>query len=148
MIRSLIQWLRRGDRGVSSIEVAVLLPGVLLPLTFATIGAGVILWTQGSLQSTADLAARCGAINSPSCSGGSSGVQSYAVSTANNWIMSGIITTSNVLVNDAATDCTGLTSNVEIVEIKTTYFTSSVLPAPFGGKTIQVCAYYPKCSTC
>lgn len=147
MIRTVVGWLRRTDRAVSSIETALLLPGILLPLTFAIIGAGMIMWTQGSLQSAADLAARCGAIGSPSCTGSNS-VQSYAVSTANNWIMSNIVTTSNVSVNASAGDCTALSSNVEIVEIKTSYFTTSVLPPPFGGKTIQVCAYYPKCPTC
>jgi uncharacterized membrane protein len=150
MMRCVIAWLRRNDRGVSSIEMALLLPGVLLPLTFAIIGAGMILWTQGALQSAADLAARCGAIDSPNCSGGASGVETYAVNTADNWIMSGIVNTNDVLVNAAATDCTGLTGNVEIVEIKTSYFTTEVFPFLHGAlsKTIEVCAYYPKCSTC
>jgi Flp pilus assembly protein TadG len=149
-MRRLIAWLRRRDRGVSTIEMALLLPGVLLPLTFAIIGAGMIMWTQGSLQSTADLAARCGAIDSPSCSGGASGVETYAVDTADNWIMSGIINTGDVLVNAAATDCTALSSNVEIVEIKTSYFTTQVFPFLQGkfSKSIEVCAYYPKCPTC
>ena len=143
MMRQAFAWLRRRDRGVTTIELALLLPGVLLPLTFAILGAGSFLWTQGALQSVADMAARCGAISSPNCSGGDSGVQSYAVSTANAWLPAGTITTGDVLVNAAATDCTGITSHVEIVEIKASYIASAVMPPPFNGKAIQVCAYYP-----
>jgi len=148
MIGQLSRRLRRDTRGSTMIEFALLASGILLPLTFAIFGAGVILWTQSSLQSTAALAARCGAIGGPQCTGGASGVQSYAVSTANNWIVSGMITTANVFVNGAATNCTAVSGNVEIVEISTSYFSSSLLPGPFGGRTIDVCAYYPKCPTC
>jgi Flp pilus assembly pilin Flp len=148
MIRTLAARLRRETRGAASLEFALLASGILLPLTFAIIGAGGILWTQSSLQSTAVLAARCGAIGSPQCSGGVSGIQSYAVSTANNWIVPGVITTADVLVNGASVNCSAVAGNVEIVEISTSYFSATLLPPPFGGKVIDVCGYYPKCATC
>lgn len=148
MIRHLAKRLRRDTRGASTLEFALLASGILLPLSFAIIGAGAILWTESSLQATAAFAARCGAIGGPQCSGGTSGVQSYAVSTAANWIVSGMITTANVLVNGAATNCTAVSGNVEIVEITTSYFSTTLLPPPFGGRVIDVCAYYPKCPTC
>jgi len=148
MIWRLANRLRRETRAAATIEFVILAAGALLPLTFAIIGAGAILWTQSSLQSTAALAARCGAISGAQCAGGTSGIQSYAVNTANSWIVSGVISTSSVLVNGASTHCTAVTGHIEVVEITTSYFSTSLLPPPFGGKVIDVCGYYPKCATC
>jgi Flp pilus assembly protein TadG len=89
----------RCRRGIVSLEFAIL-ASVLIPLTSAIIELGLLLWTQTAMQSVAALTARCAAIGSPQCS---ASVPAYAVSLANNWTLSGAITTANVTVTTTTT---------------------------------------------
>lgn len=129
-------------RAVTSIEFAIVGTAMLL-LTFAIIEVGLILWTQDVLSSTALIAARCGAINGAQCS---SGVANYAVTEANNWLVSGAISTSNVTASSVST-CGTVSGHFQSVQISTSAFNSSSLPPPFNAQTITVSACYP-CASC
>jgi Flp pilus assembly protein TadG len=83
--------LRRHRNGSAAIEFAMV-AAVFLPLCLAIIDAGLLMWTQGTLQSTASLTARCAALTSPLCTN----PQQFAVTTAGNWVFANIITVANV----------------------------------------------------
>ena len=66
--------------GTTAIETAIVLPAFLL-LLFAVVEAGLLFWTQTTLQFAVEAAARCAAVNATEC-GSTSGIQSYAVAQA------------------------------------------------------------------
>lgn len=69
-----------GERGVTAIEYALLLP-VVLVFVFGIIDAGRAVWTQATLDNAAEAAARCGAVDVVKC-GTTASIQAYAVDRA------------------------------------------------------------------
>ena len=136
--------LRRARSGSTAVEFA-LIAGVFLTLCMGILEAGLLMWTQGALQSTASLTARCAAIASPDCTTGATpGTPQYAVAAAKSWVFSGIISNSNVV-----STTTACTSGViyQKVTITSTYWAGSLLPPPLNGKTLTAVAYFPM-TTC
>jgi Flp pilus assembly protein TadG len=64
--------------GTTAVETALVLPAFLF-LLFAVVEAGLLFWTQSSLQFAVEAAARCAAVNATQC-GSNSAIQSYAAS--------------------------------------------------------------------
>ncbi len=127
--------LRRRD-GATAIEFA-LVAVVFIPLCLGILDAGMLLWTQGALQSTASLAARCAAISSPACTN----PQQFAVTTAGNWVFANIITTANVTPTPAVV-CIAHVS-LMTVTITCPYWAGLVLPPPLNGRTLTAVGYFP-----
>ncbi|MDE2517177.1 MAG: pilus assembly protein [Rhodospirillales bacterium] len=114
-----------------------LVGSVLMVALFGILSTGLLLWTEGGLQSAATAAARCGALASPLCTN----VTQYAVTQAQNWVTSGIIGTGNVSVSANATSCNGATGTFEVVTITCPFWSS--LPPPLSGITLKVKGCYP-----
>jgi Flp pilus assembly protein TadG len=131
-----LQRLLDNRAGATALEFA-LVAGIFLPLCLATFDAGLLLWTQGVLQSTAALTARCAALSSPNCTN----VQQFAVTSAANWIFSGIISNANVTPAPAIVCISH--SNLMMVTITCPYWAGVVLPPPLNGKTLTAVAYFP-----
>jgi Flp pilus assembly protein TadG len=72
--------LARACDGATAVETAIVLP-VFLLLLFAVIEAGLIFWTQSTLQSAVEAAARCAVVDKTQC-GSTSAIQTYAASQA------------------------------------------------------------------
>lgn len=132
-------WARfvRARRGATAIEFA-LVGSVLMMVTFGMLSAGILLWTKGGLQSAAAMAARCGALGSPLCTN----VAAYAVTEAQNWVTSGVISATDVTVNPGATTCNGASGTFETVTITCPFW--SALPGPLRNITLNVTGCYPK----
>lgn len=128
--------LRCDRSGAAALEFG-LVAGVFLPLCLAILEGGFLLWTQGVLQSTASLTARCAAIASPSCAD----VQQFAVTTAGNWVFPGIISKADVTPAPAVV-CVAH-STFMMVTITCRFWAGSVLPPPLGGKMLSAVAYFP-----
>ena len=131
-LRSLV----RERSGATALEFA-LVAGVFLPLCLAIFDAGLLLWTQGALQSTAALTARCAAITSANCTN----TQQFAVNTAGKWIFAGIITVANVSPAPAIV----CIASVPFMKVTITcpYWAGVVLPPPLNGHTLTAVAYFP-----
>jgi Flp pilus assembly protein TadG len=132
--------LRRARSGSTAVEFA-LIAGVFLTLCMGILEAGLLMWTQGALQSTASLTARCAAIASPDCTTGTT-PQQYAVAAAQNWVFAGVVTT----VTPTTTACTS-GAIYQKVTITSAYWAGGFLPPPLNGKTLTAVAYFPV-STC
>jgi len=128
--------LLRGRTGATLIEFA-LVAGIFLPLCLAIFDAGLLLWTQGVLQSTAALTARCAALNSPICTN----VQQFAVTSAGNWVFAGIISQANVTPAPAVVCISH--SNMMKVTITCPFWAGVILPPPLNGKILTAVAYFP-----
>jgi Flp pilus assembly protein TadG len=72
-----IRSLLRCERGVSTIEMAIVITA-LLGLLFGIFNIGIMMWTVSSLRYAAEGAARCAAIDTTNC-GSASAVQAYAM---------------------------------------------------------------------
>jgi Flp pilus assembly protein TadG len=72
--------LAKACDGTTAVETAIVLPAFLLFL-FAVIEAGLLLWTQTTLQAAVEAAARCAVVNTTQC-GSTSAIQSYAAAQA------------------------------------------------------------------
>ena len=66
--------------GAAAVETAIVLPAFLL-LLFAVVEAGLLFWTQTTLQFAVEAAARCATVNTTVC-GSTSAIQSYAAAQA------------------------------------------------------------------
>jgi Flp pilus assembly protein TadG len=128
--------LSQDRRAATALEFA-LVGGIFLPLCLAIFDAGLLLWTQAALQSTADLTARCAALSSPNCTN----VQQYAVTNAGNWVFAGIISSVNVTPAPAVVCVTH--QNFMKVTISCPFWAGTVLPPPLNGKTLTAVAYFP-----
>jgi Flp pilus assembly protein TadG len=135
-------------RATTSIEFAIIC-AVLVPLSFAIIEGGLLLWTQGAMQSTAALVARCVAIGSSVASSPcntTNNAKSYAVTTANTFVpIPGLFTTSNVSIT-TVTKCpagTGANGNFQMVTITSNFWSGLSLPTPWGNQNLSVTACYP-----
>ncbi len=74
-----------GEWGVIAIEYALLLP-VVLVIVLGIIDAGRAIWTQATLDSAAEAAARCGAIDAIKC-GTTADIKAYAVDRAGGMVL-------------------------------------------------------------
>ena len=90
--------LLRDRRGAVALEFA-LVSLAFIPLCLGLIELGIGLWTRNSLQSAAEMTARCVAISSPKCSNASQ----YAVSLATIWISGKALASSGVVVQTGTT---------------------------------------------
>ncbi|HEX4367501.1 MAG TPA: TadE family protein [Rhodopila sp.] len=140
--RSVPRRLRGERQGSTAVEFAII-AGVMLPLLFGTVDLGLLMWTHNALQSTAALTARCIAIGSSACSANPA---QFAVTTAGQWIVPGIINTGQVTINTAATSCNGAAGSLGpfvTVAIVSSYWASGVLPPPFAATNVHVTACFP-----
>jgi hypothetical protein len=128
--------LRRSLNGSTAIEFAMV-AAVFLPLCLAILDAGLLMWTQGTLQSTASLTARCAALTSPLCTN----PRQFAVTTAGNWVFANIITLANVTPVPAVV-CVAHVSFM-MVTITCPYWAGTILPPPLNGRTLTAVAYFP-----
>ena len=130
-----IRILRRERSGATALEFAII-SGVFLPLCMAIVGAGLLLWTKGALQSVASLTARCAAISSTDCTD----VQQFAVTTGGRWIFPGIIVKADVTPAPAIV-CISQASYMKVTI--NCRFWARIVPAPFNNKTLTAIAYFP-----
>jgi Flp pilus assembly protein TadG len=79
-VRERLAGLAKACGGATAVETAIVLP-VFLLLLFGVIEAGLLFWTQSTLQSAVEAAARCAVVDKTNC-GSTSDVQSYAASQA------------------------------------------------------------------
>jgi Flp pilus assembly protein TadG len=124
--------LLRTQRGAAAVDFAMV-SVVFLPLCFAIMELGIVLWVQNTLQTTAELTARCVATQNTACSN----AQSYAVSTASAWLPSGMVTTADVSVSTGAS-CNGSPGTAVIVTITHSYWGGNILPPPFQSLSTSV----------
>jgi Flp pilus assembly pilin Flp len=136
------RWLRRDCHGTTAVEFAVI-AGVLLPMLFGILSLGFLMWTHNALQSTAALTARCVALGSSQCA---ANPEQFAVNTAQQWIVPGIINAGDVKIHKHATSCNdaaGSFGPFVTVTITSTYWASNILPQPFAATTLKVSACFP-----
>ena len=134
--------LRRDRRAAVAVEFA-LVALALLMLVFATIGLGLVWWTENGLRVTAVLTARHAALPAP---GSCSDAGSFAVTAAQGWIGAGAISTSNVSCASeprSATVTTGSYKSFAKVTVTSPLWANTVLPAPFSHLTLSASACYP-----
>src|SRR5579862_6911530 len=130
----MIRRLRRDVRGSTTVEFAFV--GMMLCLvTFGVVETGLLWWLKSGMQLTASLTARCGAMgytynNSNFLCTSTSTTQSFAVTTAQNWLFPSMISTSNVTVNGKVSSCNGFTGNFFSVTLSSNYF--NFVPRPLG----------------
>jgi Flp pilus assembly protein TadG len=139
--------LRRlcGDRrGTTAVEFAIV-ASALVTLSLGIMEAGLLFWAKATLEATAALTARCGATGftwgTTTCTTAAT-TQSYAVSTAGNWIAGSVIDAADVTVTSAASSCNGVSGTFFIVTISCAFFAG--LPAPLSNYTLSVTACYPQ----
>jgi Flp pilus assembly protein TadG len=136
--------LRREKRGSITVEFGILI-GLLVSLTIGSVEIGLLMWVRGNLQSVAALVARCGAIGAlgvGDCTNTAS-TKAYAVSVAESWLFTGVITTSEVTPVSAATTCKAATGKFFTVSITSSKLANGLLPLPFSQNAITVTACYP-----
>ena len=116
-------------------EFAVI-AGVLLPMLFATLSLGFLMWTHNALQSTAALTARCVALGSSLCA---ANPEQFAVNTAQQWIVPGIIDAGDVKIHKRDTSCNDAAGSFGplTVTITSSYWASDILPQPFAATTLK-----------
>jgi len=122
----------RGRRGAAAVDFAMV-SVVFLPLCFAIMELGIVLWVQNTLQTTAELTARCVATQNIACSN----ARSYAVSTGSSWLPSGMVATSDVSVSTGAS-CNGSPGTAVIVTITHSYWGGNILRPPFQNLSTSV----------
>ncbi len=132
--------LARGRSGATAVEFA-LVAGIFLPLCLAILDAGLLLWTQGALQSAASLTARCAAIASANCTD----AQQFAVTTAGSWVFPGIIGKTNVSPAPAIV-CISHMPYMKVT-ITSQFWAGGLLPPPFSNEALTAVAYYPTGAT-
>jgi Flp pilus assembly protein TadG len=141
MTRRLAPSVGRDRRGSVLVEFAFVGP-VLLMVSLGAMELGLILWTQGALQTVAAEAARCGAIGATACTS-SSAIESWVKTVeAPTWIPSDVASSLTVNVNGEVNTTACPTISVgtfETVEITTSYYW---LPWPLSNYKIDVCASY------
>ncbi len=124
-------------RGAAALEFA-LVGLAYFPLCLGIFELGLLLWTRNALVTTANLTARCVAINSPSCSNATQ----YAVNTAGNWLQTGILTSSGVMVQ-TSTSCSGASGAMVKVTVTSTGFTNLPILSGLATKALTANACYP-----
>jgi len=132
MKRSALRELIRSRRGVSSVEFAIV-SIVFLPICFGILELGFMMWVQNSLQTTAEETARCVATGNSACTD----AQQFAVTTAAQWIPSGLITTGDVTVNTGAS-CNSSPGTAVVVTISHNFWGDTIVPPPFQSLATSV----------
>lgn len=131
-MRRLIGWLRgfRAARaGAMAAEFAIVIP-VLLLFCFAIIEFGRAMWIRNAMQSAVEEAARCYALNRPSCDT-TAKVQSYAVAAAVGVpVASSAFTPSTAACGKQVTGAYNFTSIVPMVPLNVTIQAKACRPAP------------------
>jgi len=130
------------------VEFAIV-SAVFIPLCLAILQIGVLMWAEGTMQSTAAQVARCAAIASPNCTGSTNTNTTFAASTWEQWIFSQI--TSAMTVTPTAAVCVSSIPS-EKITITCTYWNWLINPFVNGGKTAAITtltatAYFPSSST-
>ena len=124
--------LASARRATAAVDFAMVSVG-FLPLCFGIIELGIMLWIQNTLQTAAELTARCVATQNAACSD----AKSYAVATASVWLPSGMVKTADVTVSTGAS-CNGSPGSAVIVTISHSYWGSTNLPPPFRSLATSV----------
>ena len=114
-----------------------LLASVLMAMLLGGLELGLMMWTQGTLQSVAARTARCAAIGSAACPN----PQQYAVNLATAWLGAGMITTGNVTVTSVTT-CGTASGTFEQVTIHASGWVGAIL-FPLNAQTETTTACYP-----
>jgi Flp pilus assembly protein TadG len=115
--------------GTAAVDFAMV-SVVFLPLCFGIVELGIVLWVQNTLQTTAELTARCVATQNTACSD----ANAYAVNAASAWLPSGMVRTADVTVSTGAS-CNGSPGTAVIVTISHGYWGGTSLPPPFRSLT-------------
>jgi hypothetical protein len=111
---------------------------LFIPLSLAIIGAGLLMWTRGTLQSAAAQTARCAAIDATNCPD-IADIATYAVRAAEYWTFPGVISADDV---QQSVVCRSAVPFV-MVTITCRFWAGTVLPAPFNEITFTSVAYFP-----
>jgi Flp pilus assembly protein TadG len=130
--------LVRNTKAATAMEFA-LVSSILMLMMAGGIEVAVFLWQIGTLQSVAAETARCAAIGSSLCTN----PQTYAVTLANSWLGSNVITAANVTVSTPTRCGTGtLVGTWKVVAItRPTLSSLSFYPAIRQAVTVTAC--YP-----
>ena len=137
MIRTGLRRLRDHRRGAAALEFALVMLA-FLPLCLGLIMVGLLLWTHNALQTTANFTARCVAISSPACASPAS----YAVSTSQNWLQVGTLTSSGVVVQ-TGTSCAGGSGSMVKVTLSSSSFTAIPWLSELSTNALTASACYP-----
>jgi Flp pilus assembly protein TadG len=129
--------LRQDRRGAVALEFA-LVALAFLPLCFGLIELGLGLWTRNSLQSAAEMTARCVAIASPNCRNPTQ----YAISLATGWISGAALAASGVVVQTGTT-CSSAPGTMVKVSLSSQMISNTGLPPPLNAVIITAAACYP-----
>ena len=118
-MRGLLSTKLWDERGAAALEFAFVLP-VLFLIATGLIDFGRAIWTQSTLDYAVQAAARCGAVNTSTCSDATT-IKTYAVSQTYGITVSN----SNFTVTTAGTPCNGFAG----VKVQVTYAFTYILPA-------------------
>ena len=136
--------VRADKRATTTVEFA-LVGTTFVAMTFGIIELGIITWSKAALQLTASLTARCGAEGAygiTACTS-TANTQSYAVSLADTWFVSGSIATGNVTAVSGATTCMDVSGKFYSISITSTYLSGGWLPYPFANVSMTANSCYP-----
>jgi Flp pilus assembly protein TadG len=141
MTRPLRRSLARNDRASTAVEFGFVASALML-LIAGGMELAILMWQVVTLQSVASVAARCGAIGASSCTT-TTATGTYAVSLAQSWLGSSIISSANVSVTTPTTCGQGSASGTfEKVSITPPAWTSDFL-YPVVKQTLTLTACYP-----
>ena len=139
MTRDRIRSVCNDIRGGTALEMAFVMP-VLLPILLGSLELGLYWWTNTTLQSVANVTARCVAINNPACTTTKTPA-AYAVSLATTWSSHAVISAADVS-SATVTTCNGVTGAFEKVTILNHQWTG-VFTYPFNVANFTLTACYP-----
>ncbi len=80
---------------------------ILIPMLLGPLELGLYWWTSTTLQSVANMTARCAAINNPACTTAPNTPAKYAVALAQNWSAVSILQNGDVTSATVST-CNGV----------------------------------------
>jgi Flp pilus assembly protein TadG len=132
----LIRSICNDTLGATALEMAFVMP-VLIPMLLGPLELGLMWWTDTTLQSVANMTARCAAIGNPACATPST----YAVNLATSWSSFAVIAAADVSATSATT-CNGVTGVFEKVTIRNHRW-SSAFTYPFSAASFTLTACYP-----
>jgi hypothetical protein len=113
---------------------------ILVPMLLGSLELGLFWWTDTTLQSVANVTARCVAINNPACTTTTTPA-AYAVSLATSWSSYAVIKAADVSSATVAT-CNGVIGAFEKVTIQNHQW-NTAFRYPFKTTTFTLTACYP-----
>jgi Flp pilus assembly protein TadG len=113
---------------------------VLMPMLLGPLELGLYWWTKTTLQSVANVTARCVAISNPVCTT-TTAPANYAANLAQTWSSFAVIRTADVTVTTATT-CNGASGSFQKVAIGGSQWLN-VFHYPFTGTTYNITGCYP-----